>query len=340
MGLEFVHKRCLSPALESEIDAFLDSQDSSHPFQLPGWWPVDQGHCAILRDESRIRWFAMCGVSYPSSRVLRGIRALTISHGPVCDDAQWMAEGLNALAEYCRRHSLAYLDVAAECVGPAAEGLRCIVSRDSWQTLGSIQASLRLDLRTDTDQLFGGFRKSTRYEIRRAEREGVLLQLASTEGEIEEFLATLYRMAAHKRFSPGPPSHLRGVLKGLLHNRGRGTLLLGYREGVLLGGTAVVRVGARCWYVWGARNEEAVWNVGHLLQWRAIEWARTQGCTEYDFGGYREGSDSGPALFKKGFGGRVVQFPPASRYIVDARLCRIANAISAARRLPARLAAI
>jgi len=339
MGLEFVDKRHLSLALENEIYEFLDRQDSSHPFQLPGWWPADQGHCAILRDRGRIVWFAMCGVSYPSSRVLRGIRALTISHGPVCDDAEWMAEGLHCLADYCRSHSLAYLDVAAECIGPAAEALRCILSRDSWQLLTPIQTSLRLDLRADTDQMFGGFRKSTRYEIRRAEREGVLSKLAATEGEVEDFLGVLYRMAAHKRFSPGPPGHLRHVLKWLLHGSGRGTLLLAYHDEMLIGGTAVVRVRDRCWYVWGARNEEATLNVGHLLQWHGIQWARTQGCTEYDFGGYREGSDSGPALFKKGFGGRVVHFPPASRYIVDASLCRIANAISAARRLPARLAA-
>ncbi len=339
MGFAFIDKRSLSPALENEICAFLDSQDSSHPFQLPGWWLVDKGHCAVLRDRGHICWFAMCGVSYPSSRVLRGIRALTISHGPVCDEAHWMTEGLHYLAEYCRSHSLAYLDVAAECVGPAAEALRHIVSRNSWQTLNPIQTSLRLDLRTQSDELFGGFRKSTRYEIRRAEREGVLSRPASNEGEIEDFLKILYRMAANKLFSPGPPNHLRHVLKWLLHDSGRGALLLAYHDGVLLGGTAVVRVGGRCWYVWGARDEVAVLNVGHLLQWQAIQWAKAQGCTEYDFGGYREGSDSGPALFKKGFGGRVVHFPPASRYIVDAPLCRIANVISAARRLPAKLAA-
>jgi lipid II:glycine glycyltransferase (peptidoglycan interpeptide bridge formation enzyme) len=53
------------------------------------------------------------------------------------------------------------------------------------------------------------------------------------------------------------------------------------------------------------------------LQWHAMQWAREQGCTEYDLGGYREGATDGPALFKKGFSEKVFRFLPTYRHALN-----------------------
>ncbi len=79
----------------------------------------------------------------------------------------------------------------------------------------------------------------------------------------------------------------------------------------------MVRAGSRSWYVWGATKKQAEVNVGHLLQWRAMNWAKQQGCTEYDLGGYRIAARDGPALFKRGFSDTVVRFLPTYRCVTN-----------------------
>ncbi len=49
----------------------------------------------------------------------------------------------------------------------------------------------------------------------------------------------------------------------------------------------------------------------HLLQWEQIKEAKKRGCIEYDFWGIDEKKWPGVTRFKKGFGGREVEYPGA-----------------------------
>jgi lipid II:glycine glycyltransferase (peptidoglycan interpeptide bridge formation enzyme) len=101
---------------------------------------------------------------------------------------------------------------------------------------------------------------------------------------------------------------LRAAIRWLIGVGSRGALLLAIAENQVYGGAVIGRAGKRCWYVWGAADKHEQFNVGHILQWRALLWAKSHGCREYDFGGYTPGATSGPAWFKAGFGGTVVRF--------------------------------
>jgi len=68
--------------------------------------------------------------------------------------------------------------------------------------------------------------------------------------------------------------------------------------------------------------------VGHILQWRAILWAKAHGCTEYDFGGYTPGATSGPAWFKEGFGGAVVHLAGAHRRVIEPNRYNIVRGVT------------
>jgi peptidoglycan pentaglycine glycine transferase (the first glycine) len=48
----------------------------------------------------------------------------------------------------------------------------------------------------------------------------------------------------------------------------------------------VYKQGKRAWYLYGASNElERNRMPTYLLQWKAMLWAKEQGCTEYDLWG-------------------------------------------------------
>jgi lipid II:glycine glycyltransferase (peptidoglycan interpeptide bridge formation enzyme) len=108
----------------------------------------------------------------------------------------------------------------------------------------------------------------------------------------------------------------------------RGVLLVAMNRGAIKGGAVVGRCGRRCWYIWGASDKEEHFSVGPILQWKALLWAKSNGCTEYDFGGYTPGATSGPALFKAGFGGREVTFIPPYRTTISPLKYRIFSFLS------------
>jgi GNAT acetyltransferase-like protein len=330
LAFQFVRSPQCSSSLLREIGDFLDSQDTSHPFQWPQW-SGEGGHMALLRRKGRLFWLAHCGTFFPAGRVVRPIRALSLNRGPVCDDVADLEIGLCALLEEARRLKFAYIEIGPEWTGPFADSAAELLRRSGWQVLPSRRSSLRLGLSANLDDLISSFRKTTRHEIRRSIEEGVQIIGAGTEAQYDDFLRLYGEMSSERGFPAEKPKFLISLFRWLAEDRGRGRLLLALEAGDLQGGVLIVRSGARCWYILGATSKRSKLSVGHLLQWRAIEWAKENGCLEYDFGGFREGANSGPALFKKGFCDNVVHFIPAHKYVISATRERTSEFISKVR---------
>jgi len=330
LDFQFVRAAQCSAPLLREIGDFLDSQDTSHPFQLPQWGGSG-AHLALLRRQGRLQWFAQCGVVYPAGRLLRPIRALTVYRGPICDDLEQLENGLRRLVDQGRKMRVACIDIAPEWTGGFADSARAALAQNGWQATSATRCSLRLDLRRDPEQLLASFRSTTRYKIRRSEGAGIKVTIARDETEFHHFLRLYVEMASQKQFPAADSKFLLRLFRSLAAERDRGALFLAWESGELKGGILVVRSGVRCWYILGATAKDSKFSSGHLLQWRAIEWAKEKGCFEYDFGGYREGMSSGPAYFKRGFSDRVVHFVPPHRYIVSQRRRRLGELASSLR---------
>ncbi len=337
MHFELLKTQELTPAINREIEAFLDRQSNSHPFQFPNWAGEGNGgerenmYCATVREQGEIRWFALCGVIFPVGKWLRPIRSLMVYRGPACDDADLTLYGLGKLLEKSREFGFAYVEIAPDWVERPEWSVGGTLSRDGWKLLPDRRSSLRLDLAAGNDELLRSFRKATRYEIRRSEQQGIVIRFAQDEGDLQEFQRIYFEMARKKNFLAVEPSHLSHVLRWIVKEKDRGALLLASKEATLLGGTLVVRAAKRSWYVFGATTKDDRLSAGHLLQWHAIRWAKEHGCVDYDFGGYREDISTGPALFKRGFCQAVVQFSPAYRYPLHRRLCSILDFVTKAR---------
>ena len=315
--LELLSPDQFSCELSRESERFVETQRTSHPFQLPSWSAEANSLYAVVRINGELRLLARCGLLWPLGRRFDNLQALTITRGPVCDDADLLRVSLLELVEKCRSRNFLYLDVNPEVLERDLDKQEAWLSENGWFPVGPQRASLRVDLCRDLEGIRNTFRKSTRYEIRRAEAVGVELSEASSSHSCEKFLSLYRAMARHKEFAADPESDMRRVVVSLFENPARGVLLVASYEGEALGGVVVVRVGTRCWYVWGASRAKGAVNVGHVLQWHAIRWAKRQGCTEYDLGGYCQGATDGPGFFKRGFSQTVVQFMPPYRYVTN-----------------------
>jgi hypothetical protein len=335
MALESFLTDALSPTLAREVEDFLDSQDTAHPFEFPQW--ADPGARVVLhREDGKIRWAATFGVHSPFGRKLPWIRAAVANRGPVCDDHEIWAKAAEQLPNSFAAERISFIDVSPDWIQPPEGKSPKLLNDAQWERLKTQRSSLRLDLTANEDEIFGNFRKNSRYEVRRAERLGVTVSAASTETEIDQFWRLYHALAARKNFPADARERMQRQIRWLTNSESRGALLLARTGNVIRGGAVIGRAGRRCWYVWGATDAHHEAKVGHILQWNALQWARNHGCTEYDFGGYTPGATSGPAWFKAGFGGRVVHFVAPMRRVLRPRQYWIFSSLSKAMRLGAR----
>jgi hypothetical protein len=315
MALEFFTTHDLTPPLIREITDFLDSQETSHLFQFPQW-NVSGARFALLRENGSIRWFGTFGTHTPLGPALPWLRAVIANRGPVCDDVKVWQAATREFAEQMRREGFTYVDAVPDWVQAPDTEFQDPFHSSGWRRLSGDRTSLRLDLTRNEDEIFANFRKNSRYEVRHAERLGVSVFPASGDAEMEEFLTLHARLGVRKGFRTESPQHLRAAIRWLTGPDSRGALLIARSENQIFGGAVIGRSGKRCWYVWGASDKHERFNVGHILQWRALLWAKSHGCSEYDFGGYTPGATSGPAWFKAGFGGTAVRFVAPHRAVV------------------------
>lgn len=177
-----------------------------------------------------------------------------------------------------------------------------------------------LDLSQTEEQLLGGMRSKTRYNIRLAERSGVQVRL----GDVAD-LELLYTLFAETSLRDGfvirEPAYYREAW-GSFIAAGRAQPFVAEIDSQPVAAIVVYRFADRAWYLYGmsrAVHRERMPN--HLLQWEAIRWAKGQGCAAYDLWGAPDEVDESDPLwgvyrFKQGFGAAFVRTIGAWDYTV------------------------
>ena len=168
-----------------------------------------------------------------------------------------------------------------------------------------------VDLRTDEDDLLAAMKQKTRYNVRLAGRRGVVVR-DGTDAD----LPTFYRLYAHTGRRDGfivrPLAYYRMIWETFLQG-GLAHLLLAEVAGEAVAGVLLFHFGETAWYFYGASSDSHREKMpNYLLQWEAIRWAKSQGCTHYDLWGAPDLLDEddpmwGVYRFKEGLGGTLVR---------------------------------
>jgi lipid II:glycine glycyltransferase (peptidoglycan interpeptide bridge formation enzyme) len=151
-------------------------------------------------------------------------------------------------------------------------------------------------------------KSKTRYNIRLASRKGVVVSEAGP-ADLPDFYALFQETASRDDFFIHTEDVYRRMFS-LFWEAGRFAMLFARYEGKLIAAVTLLRFNDTCWYLQGASsNADRNLMPTYLLQWEGIRWARSHGCTEYDFRAVpdllREDQDMfGVYRFKEGFGGR------------------------------------
>ena len=308
----------------TEADAEWDDFVAGHPhgslLQTTQWAQLKNrfgwhSHRVWLRQDGQL--VAGAQVLYRSV-AFGAIKMGYIPHGPLVnwDDDEQVAVLLNQLDQsaYQNRAGIMKLEpLLWEDELPPA-GWQAITQRHNLRIPSdTIQPprTILLDLRPAGDDILAAMKQKTRYNIRLAGRKGVVTR----PGTSEDFptIASMYKETAGRDdFAIRPAAYYLDAWQ-TLYDAGLAYPFIAEFNGQPIAAIIVVRSGRRAIYMYGASlNEERQRMPNHLLQWDAIRWARSAGCTTYDFWGAPDEFVESDRLwgvwrFKAGFNGQITR---------------------------------
>ncbi|MGC9082985.1 MAG: lipid II:glycine glycyltransferase FemX [Anaerolineae bacterium] len=272
-----------------------------------------------------------------------------VPRGPLVDweRPEEVAELLEALAGAARARRAVALIIEPDL--PDESRWRELLAAQGFRPspLGSIQPrrTLVVDIGRDEADILAAMKPKTRYNIRLAERKGVTVW-EGTEADFPAFHRLMAETAARDRFGVHEPAYYERAYH-LFVPRDRARLLMAGVEGEPVAALMVFALGRRAWYFYGASgNAHREKMPTYRLQWEAMCWARSRGCTEYDLWGVPDEDEErleaefarrqdglwGVYRFKRGFGGRLVRMVGAWERPLRPALYRLYAAVAARRR--------
>lgn len=160
------------------------------------------------------------------------------------------------------------------------------------------------------EELLNSFKSKCRYNIRLAEKKGVVCSVCG-----KERLGDFQRLMEETRSRDGFQMRRREYFARMLDALGEHCrLYMCDYQGQPLSGAICVQYGGRACYVYGASsNAHREVMPNYLMQWEMIRWAVESGCDIYDFQGVPhwyepEHPNYGVYRFKTGFNGRLAVY--------------------------------
>jgi peptidoglycan pentaglycine glycine transferase (the first glycine) len=312
--------------LDPEWDCFLETlPDNLYPqsslwakLKAPGGWKHLR---LVVREHDRI----VGGVQM----LLRSLPLVGtvgyVSKGPVIasDDPAVQEFILNQLDRVARAEHIRFLKVQpAQGAEDLAQRLVERGARPSAIAIGPL-ATLRVDLRPDPEDIMAQMHRSTRSNIRRAERRGVTVRVG-TEADVPTWFRLRKLHAKQRGYDCGSEDYHYRLWSTFSPGDHFCPLVAEYEGQVLAAKSNIAFGDVMLDYHLVDNGLYKELNAPSLLHWRSMLWAKEHGYAWYDFGGLtsieaaRAILNGEPipdtkwgrvARFKRSFGGQLMFYP-------------------------------
>lgn len=168
------------------------------------------------------------------------------------------------------------------------------------------EATRMVDLSVSSGILLNTMEKQTRYDIRRAERDGVVIERADSN-QFDVFLYLYHQMVQRQKYIGYTDAYLRRQFE-VFTKHGHASLYLAKFRGKYVAGAIIIRYGNMSTYLHAASIPQSRISPTACLIWHALLEAKEHGSAYFDlFGiappGKRYRSRIGLTKFKQGLGG-------------------------------------
>jgi lipid II:glycine glycyltransferase (peptidoglycan interpeptide bridge formation enzyme) len=168
-----------------------------------------------------------------------------------------------------------------------------------------------VDLRPSEEQLLASMKQKTRYNIRLAEKNGVIVRV-TPKTDLDQIFMMYAETSIRNSFTIRNQEYYLSLWSSFIES-GLAVPLTAYVDREPIAGLILFYFQNNSWYFYGmslVKHREKMPN--YLLQWEAMKYAKSLGCTHYDFWGAPSVfNDDDPMIgvyrFKSGFGGDVYQ---------------------------------
>lgn len=313
----------------SEWQEFLRQHPEAHLLQKAEWGDLKTGFGWRTRRAA----IKNCGAQVLFRQLPLGFSVGYIPRGPVGTPSPEFWKEVDRLAKLERA---VFLKLEPDIWGELDDAQARNLLPGFQRSPHSIQPprTIVVDLKCGEDEILARMKQKTRYNIHLAERKGVVVQPCSDLGV---FNALMQATGNRDGFGVHNRAYYQRAYD-LFHSSGTCELLLASFEERPLAALMVFACGSRSWYLYGASNDEERNRMpAYLLQWRAMQWALSKGCTSYDLwgvpdadeefleAGFETRSDGlwGVYRFKRGFGGDLMRASSAFDRVYHPLLYRL-----------------
>lgn len=178
--------------------------------------------------------------------------------------------------------------------------------RHRWTFWNTPRDVYRIDLTRSNDErdLFSTLDRQTRKSIRKAQKQGVAIQKATSLSELNAFYKIFKQFSIDKGFMCRRYEYQMGLWNEYIL-RSKGALFLAIYQGQIIGGQMCLQFSSKCL----AMHAVTPYEYRHLRTseayvWEAIKWAKVLGCRWFSFRGV--GTTPTEEAFKRKFGPEVV----------------------------------
>ncbi len=255
-----------------------------------------------------------CGALVLVKNIFLGFNLAYIPKGPVGTNWESMWPELD---DFCKKEHIVFLKVEPDQWESENDTLqKHFPGFNAGARPVQPRQTIVLSLLGTEEEWLERMKQKTRYNIRLAEKKEIQIiesdrvdvfnELMRATGERDAFgiHEDAYYQRAYDLFKPDELC----------------TLLLAMYGANALAGLMVFKQGKRAWYLYGASNDQERNRMPtYLLQWAAIQWAKGQGCEEYDLWGIPDATEEilekdftsrseglwGVYRFKRGYGGEI-----------------------------------
>jgi len=316
--------KLLDKTERERFDQFMARHPKGHVLQTWGWGDLKsktgwKPWRLVLEDE---KGEIVAGISILERKIpVVGIPIFYASRGPVLDtkDHQLFDALLREVKKLAKQRGAIFLKIDPDIPSSDKELENYLKSRgfrsaETGKGFEGVQPKyvFRLDISPDEETLMAQMHQKTRYNVKLAIKKGVKIRIG-TKADLPEFYRVLKETTERDKFLVRAYSYFEDMYDEL-HSVGMLELFLAEYEGKIIAGTLALIIGEKAWYLYGASsNSHRNVMPNYLIQWEMIRWAKSRGCTLYDFRGVpgqltEDNPLYGLYRFKKGFNGVYTEF--------------------------------
>lgn len=192
------------------------------------------------------------------------------------------------------------------------------------------RSTMQIDLRCSDDDILAQMRSSTRANVRRGGRKGIVIRQGNEE-DVGVFMKLHAASSERQGFSTASEDYYAQMWR-LFVESGDGVLLISEYGGEPISAMLAIGFGKTVWakrFGWSGKQGKRRPN--EILIWSVMKWAKSQGYHWFDQDGVKweaaeallnkqalpESVKKSPSYFKLGFGGQPRLFPEAYAYVYN-----------------------